>query len=149
MATTRGYVAVNFSLDARTDKVECVARQDMTIEGKNGASISLSKGEKFTAVRAASLGANMWYIVRDVFGEKKCSCPAMKPCKHEIAVSTGRSLAELQTEAEARKARKVKVAQAVRAKVAESVEQTTVKENASVNILNAALTKNQGFCIMR
>lgn len=34
-------------------------------------------------------------------------------------------------------------------KVSESNEQTTVKENASDKMLNAALTKNQGFCMMR
>lgn len=35
------------------------------------------------------------------------------------------------------------------AKVAEAKEQTTIKENASDKMLNAALTKNQGFCMMR
>jgi hypothetical protein len=104
----RGYVAVNFSFDSRTDKVECVARQDMVIEGENGASVSLKKGEKFTAVRAGSLGPDMWYIVRHVSGVKKCSCPATKPCVHEIHVATSRPLAELRAEVKARsEARKV------------------------------------------
>lgn len=165
----RGYVAVNFSFDSRTDKVECVARQDMVIEGENGASVSLKKGEKFTAVRAGSLGENMWYIVRQVSGAKKCSCPATKPCKHEIAVFTGRPLAELQAEAEARKSaksRKSKVSSVVAAKVAEaeklatsgavvnqtpakfakSNEQTTVQRN---SMLNASLTSNRGFSLLR
>lgn len=100
--TTRGYVAVQMSFDARTDKVEMTARQDMTIEGTNGASIRLSKGEKFTAVRAGSLGPDMWYIVRHVSGAKKCSCPATKPCVHEIHIATGRPLAELRAEVKAR-----------------------------------------------
>jgi ribosomal protein L14E/L6E/L27E len=90
MATTRGYVAVNFSFDARTDKVTCTARKDMTITGENGASVTLKAGEKFTAVRAASLGENMWYIVRQVSGVKKCSCPATKPCKHEKLVAASK-----------------------------------------------------------
>lgn len=38
---------------------------------------------------------------------------------------------------------------AVATKVLKDDEQTTVKENVSVNMLNAALTKNQGFCMMR
>lgn len=174
--TTRGYIAISMSFDARTDKVEITARQDMAIEGTNGASVIIKAGEKFTAVRAASLGENMWYIVRDVVGQKKCTCMSHKPCKHEIAVFTGRSLAELQAEAEARKvakSRKGGISSAVAAKVAEakelatsgavtnqtatkfaskvsgSNEQTTVKENASGKMLNAALTKNQGFCMMR
>ena len=173
---TRGYVAVNFSFDSRTDKVECVARQDMVITGENGASVSLSKGEKFTAVRAGSLGKNMWYIVRRVSGAKKCSCPAAKPCVHEIHVATGRPLAELRAEVEARaearksaKSRKSKVSQVVAEKVAEasqlattgtvvnhvaskiakSNEQTTVQRNSSEKMLNASLTKNVGFCLMR
>jgi hypothetical protein len=90
MATKRGYVAVNFSFDSRTDKVECVARKDMVITGENGASISLKAGEKFTAVRASSLGENMWYIVRQLSGAKKCSCPAIKPCKHEKLVTSAK-----------------------------------------------------------
>lgn len=174
MATaTRGYIAISMSFDARTDKVEITARQDLVITGTNGASVSIKAGEKFTVVRAASLGENMWYIVRDVVGQKKCTCMSHKPCKHEIAVFTGRPLAELQAEVEARKvakSRKSKVSQAVAAKVAEAekivatgaysqnavavkvlrdVEQTTVKEKSSDKMLNAALTKNQGFCIMR
>lgn len=86
-STPRGYVAVNMSLDSRTDMVECTARKDMTITGEHGASVSLKAGEKFTMVRAASLGENMWYIVRHVSGIKKCSCAASKPCKHEIHVA--------------------------------------------------------------
>jgi len=90
MATTRGYVAVNFSFDSRTDKVAMTARKDMTIKGENGAVVTLKQGEKFTAVRAASLGENMWYIVRDVTGEKKCSCAATKPCRHEKLVAAAK-----------------------------------------------------------
>jgi hypothetical protein len=88
MATTKKYVAVNFSFDTRTNKVECVANKDMVITGENGAQVALKAGEKFTAVRAASLGENMWYIVRQVSGAKKCSCPATKPCRHEKLVVT-------------------------------------------------------------
>lgn len=160
---TRGYVAVNFSFDSRTDKVECVARQDMVIEGENGASVSLKKGEKFTAVRASSLGPDKWYIVRQVSGQKKCSCASTRVCKHEIAVFTGRPLAELQAEArKSAKSRKSKVSQVVAAKVAEAeklattgavVNQTpakfAVQASASDKILNASLTKNVGFCLMR
>lgn len=141
---TRGYVAVNFSFDSRTDKVECVARQDMVIEGENGASVSLKKGEKFTAVRASSLGENMWYIVRQVSGQKKCSCASTRPCKHEIAVFTGRPLAELQAEAEARKVEKPR-----KAKATKSVDKSTIQEKTSDKMLNAALTSNRGFSLYR
>lgn len=90
----RGYVAINMSLDSRTDMVEMTARKDMVIDGEHGASVSLKAGEKFTAVRAASLGEDMWYIVRHVSGMKKCSCAANKPCRHEIAVAEQAKKAE-------------------------------------------------------
>jgi hypothetical protein len=85
---TRGYVAVSLSFAASTTKVQMTARKDMVVQGENGASVTLKAGEKFTAVRSASLGPDMWYIVRNVSGEKKCSCPATKPCRHEKLVAT-------------------------------------------------------------
>ncbi len=87
MATTaRGYVAINLGFAPQTNKVLMTANRDIVISGENGASVSLKKGEKFYAVRSDSLGDGWFYIVRMVSGEKKCSCPAKKPCKHEIAV---------------------------------------------------------------
>jgi hypothetical protein len=92
------------------------ARKDMLVEGTNGASVSIKAGEKFTIVRAGSLGPDMFYIVRNITGEKKCSCLATKPCLHEIYVATGKPLAELRAEARA-KSRKPKVAKQVAAPV--------------------------------
>lgn len=87
-STKRGYFAVNMSFAAQTNKVTMTANKDMTINGENGASVTLRQGEKFTVVRAASLGENMFYIVRNVSGCKKCSCAAMKPCRHEKLVAS-------------------------------------------------------------
>lgn len=84
----RGYVAVHVDyIAATTTRIACVARQAMTITGVNGASVELKAGEAFTLVRSESLGANMFYIVREVVGEKRCSCPANKPCKHETGLA--------------------------------------------------------------
>lgn len=103
MTTTRGYTAVRIDfVDARAEKLSFTAKKDILIQGVNGASVHIKSGEKFTAVRATSLEENMWYIVRQVSGSKKCSCASTKPCKHEKCVATGRSLADLQAESEAR-----------------------------------------------
>lgn len=123
MAIKRGYVAVNMRIDPRNGKIEITACQDMTIEGANGASMTLKKGEKFVAVRAASLGKNMWYIVCSVTGFKKCTYSVTKPCAHEIHIATGRSLAELRAEVGAHKAAKsckAKVAKAIANKLDET-----------------------------
>lgn len=81
------YTAVKCEyIAATTQMLQCTANKDMTIEGKNGAKVELKKGEKFTLVRSDSLGEGWFYIVRQVSGEKKCSCPSHKPCKHEKAV---------------------------------------------------------------
>ena len=40
--TTRGYVAINLGRDLRTNNIEITARQDLTIQGTNGASIQAS-----------------------------------------------------------------------------------------------------------
>jgi hypothetical protein len=143
MATTRGYVAVNFSFDTRTDKVECTANKDMTITGENGAQVQLKAGETFTAVRAASLGENMWYIVKHVNGQKKCSCPATKPCRHEklvvasrvvkcVALSTRQSLNSTEVE------------RIVRMPV---ITAPFVKKN--TDRMAAPLNGNRGFSLMR
>jgi len=83
------YTAVKCDFIApQTKMLQCTARQDMTIQGQNGASVTLKQGEKFTLVRSDSLGDGWFYVVRQVSGEKKCSCPSHKPCKHEKAVKT-------------------------------------------------------------
>jgi hypothetical protein len=85
----RGYTVVKLEfIDARTEMINITANKDMMIAGENGASVNIKAGETFKAVRAGSLGPDMWYVVRQVSGEKKCSCPAMKPCKHEKLVAS-------------------------------------------------------------
>jgi len=97
-STKRGYVAVKFTgVDSRTEMMHCTANKDLTIQGEHGASVALKAGEKFTAVRAGSLGPDMWYIVRNAKGEKKCTCAANKPCKHEIKVASGKSQTRMVT----------------------------------------------------
>ncbi|GCE14216.1 hypothetical protein KTT_41290 [Tengunoibacter tsumagoiensis] len=60
----------------------------MVVQGTNGAEVHLRFGDVFYLIRSASLGDNMFYVVlADARGAKKCSCPARKPCKHEIKVS--------------------------------------------------------------
>ncbi len=155
----RGYVAVNLSFHINTDKVLCTANKAMVITGEYGASISLKKGEKFYAVRAGSLGENMWYIVRMVSGEKKCSCPANKPCVHEVYVTTGKPLVELRAEVEARtKARKVvakpavKVVPPVVAKVAPlSPSPALVAKLATLPeyCASSSLNGNRGFSLLK
>lgn len=82
--TTRGYTAIRIDhIDPRAERLTFTAKKDIFIEGVNGASVNIKAGEKFYAVRAASLGDNMFYIVREVIGVKKCSCPSVKQCKHE------------------------------------------------------------------
>jgi hypothetical protein len=69
-----------------TKLLPCKANKDMTITGENGAIVHLRAGEAFDLVRSDSV-ENGWYIVRHVSGEKRCSCPATKPCIHEKAVA--------------------------------------------------------------
>jgi hypothetical protein len=90
--TKRGYVAikVDFISDS-TQLLPCTANKAMTIEGVNGAKVSLKAGEKFYLARAASLGDGWFYIVRLRIIGKKCSCAASKPCRHEIAVQARES----------------------------------------------------------
>ena len=86
--TTRGYTAIRIEhIDPRAEKLTFTAKKDINIEGINGASVNIKAGEKFYAVRATSLGDNMFYIVREVVGVKKCSCPAMCVCKHEKLIA--------------------------------------------------------------
>lgn len=88
----RGYVAIKTEfISSETSEIHCVAREDMRIEGTNGAFVEIKKDEHFYLSRAASLdklckpGEAMFYIVLvDRIGVKKCSCAANKPCKHEI-----------------------------------------------------------------
>src|SRR5258707_4510476 len=93
-STTKKYTAVKCDFIAlETKMLQCTANKDLVIEGENGATIELKKGERFTLVRSDSLGDGWFYIVRQAHGEKKCSCPATKPCKHEklaAAVSVAR-----------------------------------------------------------
>lgn len=91
-AQKRGYVAVHVDyISESAQRIACVANKDMTITGEYGATASLKAGEAFYLVRSDSLskrlGKAMFYIVRDVIGEKKCSCPANKPCKHETGLA--------------------------------------------------------------
>jgi hypothetical protein len=67
-----------------TTILPCTANRDMEIAGENGAVVHLRAGEAFDLVRSDSV-ENGWYIVRHVSGEKRCSCPATKPCSHEKA----------------------------------------------------------------
>lgn len=153
MAATRGYTAIKLEyIDPRAEKVTFTAKKDIFIEGTNGASVTIKSGERFYAVRAASLGENMFYIVRCVPGVKKCSCPSCKVCKHEKLVATGRPLAELKTEVEAKakeraKSRKAKVAKS--AKVVEKSAQEVVSPVDPIplkrDMLDAPLTSNRGF----
>ena len=98
--TLRGYTTVTIEfVDPRTNKLEMTARQDMTIPGQNGASVTIKAGEHFTAVRSESQGENQWYLVRHVSGCKKCSCPAKKPCKHEKLVAAAHAEHPVHTQA--------------------------------------------------
>ena len=87
----RGYVAIEVRFAGETQRIACVAKVDMHITGTNGASVEIKPGEAYTLVRSESLskelGKTMFYIVRQVSGEKKCSCPAMKPCRHETGLA--------------------------------------------------------------
>lgn len=115
----RGYVAIQCDyIAAKTARIACVAKCDMEIKGANGATVSLKAGEAFHLVRSESLGDNWFYIVREVTGEKRCSCPANKPCKHEVSTKAhiaehGRPAIHLRAReiaAEASKARAAQVA---------------------------------------
>jgi len=50
------YVAVSFSFDSRTNKVECTAQKDMTITGENGASVTLNNPEAGVPSPSRGLG---------------------------------------------------------------------------------------------
>lgn len=121
----RGYVAIQCDyVSAATTRIACVAKCDMTIEGTNGASVDLKAGEAFWLVRSESLGENMFYIVREEIGVKRCSCPANKPCKHETGLKAyiaehGRSPLHLRAREIAAEASKAKAAQ-----IAEEAEQS-------------------------
>lgn len=90
----RGYVAIKTAFIAsETNEIHCIAKEDMRIEGVNGAYVEIKAGEHFYLSRAASLdekhhcelGEAMFYIVLvDRIGVKRCSCASNKPCKHEI-----------------------------------------------------------------
>lgn len=127
MTTTRGYTAVRIDfVDARAEKLSFTAKKDIFIEGENGASVTISKGEKFYAVRAGSLGENMFYIVRCIPGVKKCSCPSCKVCVHELHVKNGRPLADLKAEVEARTKERAKSRKA--AKLAQQEDKPSAQE---------------------
>lgn len=154
--TTRGYTAVKLEyIDPRAEKLTFTAKKDFTIEGENGASVTIKAGEKFYAVRASSLGPNMFYIVRCVPGIKKCSCASTKPCVHEKCVSTGRSLVELKAEVEARAKGRVKARKSAKAskhqdklpaqQEVSSVEPTPLRRD----MLDAPLTRNSGFSLLK
>lgn len=133
-ATKRGYVAVSMSFASGTTKVSMTAKKDMTVEGENGASVTLKAGEKFTVVRAASLGENMWYIVRDVIGEKKCTCAAMKPCRHEKLVAGSQPVSVLG---------EYKMSDEVYEKLA------VIAREKQSTMMNAPLNGNKAFSILR
>src|SRR5579859_6658787 len=89
--TTSAYTVVSLDV-AGAKMIRCTANKDMTIQGVNGASVELKAGEVFYAYKAESLNeqqgrSDLYYIVRNISGMKKCSCPARKPCKHEIALA--------------------------------------------------------------
>ena len=127
--TTRGYTAIRIEhIDPRAERLTFTAKKDINIEGVNGASVNIKAGEKFYAVRATSLGDNMFYIVRvAVVGAKKCSCPSTTRCVHEIHVVTGKPLAELKAEVEAKAKARAKSRKAVKV-----VQQPVVKPVAEV-----------------
>jgi hypothetical protein len=86
--STHPYTAVKIELvPSGIQTLNITAKKSFTIPGQNGGSVTIEAGERFTVVRSASLGADMWYIVRHVPGVKRCSCPATKPCKHEKAMT--------------------------------------------------------------
>jgi hypothetical protein len=125
MATQTKYTVVKIDfIAAETKMLQCTARKDMVIEGENGASVTLKAGEEFTLVRSDSLGEGWFYIVRQVSGEKKCSCPSHKPCKHEKAVQTVR-IAICNTSPVVSHVAAI-VKQAVEATICKPVELTTV-----------------------
>lgn len=124
--TTRGYTAIRIEhIDPRAERLTFTAKKDIFIEGVNGASVSIKAGEKFYAVRAASLGDNMFYIVRQIVGAKKCSCPSTTRCVHDMHVATGRPLDELRAEVEAKAKGRAKSRKA--AKTAKVAQQPVVK----------------------
>src|SRR5689334_22882606 len=86
--TNRPYTSVEIiNIGKAIKTLNITSKKDFTIQGTNGGSVTVKAGERFTLVRSDSLGPDMWYIVRQVSGVKKCSCPAMKPCKHEKSVA--------------------------------------------------------------
>lgn len=124
--TTRGYTAIRIDhIDPRAERLTFTAKKDIFIEGVNGASVSIKAGEKFYAVRAASLGDNMFYIVRQIVGAKKCSCPSTTRCVHDMHVATGKPLDELRAEVEAKAKGRAKSRKA--AKTAKVAQQPVVK----------------------
>lgn len=83
---TRPYVAIRLEHVA-SDWIRCKARKDIDIVGENGGEVHIKAGETFYLARSRSLGDNMFYFVRcTLYGEKKCSCMAEKPCRHEKGV---------------------------------------------------------------
>jgi hypothetical protein len=128
--TTRGYTAIRIEhIDPRAERLTFTAKKDINIEGVNGASVSIKTGEKFYAVRAASLGNNMFYIVRNVVGAKKCSCPSKTRCVHEVHVATGKPLAELKAEV------------ATRAKSRKAAQQPVVKATQQPVVVSPVVVK--------
>lgn len=155
--TTRGYTAVKLEyIDPRAEKLTFTAKKDIFIEGANGASVTIKAGEKFYAVRASSLGPNMFYIVRCVPGVKKCSCPSCKVCVHELHVKNGRPLAELKAEMETKAKERAKSRKAAKAKLAQQEDKSSSQDVVSLNdkrrerdILDEPLTSNRGFELLR
>jgi hypothetical protein len=161
----RGYVAVKIEyVDARTEMLNFTANKDIIVQGTHGATVTIKAGEKFHAVRAGSLGEDMWYLVRpSLKGMKRCSCAANSPCVHEIRISTGKPLAELR----AAKTRKTANPVVVEAPIVETVNEPApaseyrmsdalVEKLAAVASLDQLMKRtslkserNQGFSLMR
>lgn len=88
-STPRGYVAIRVDfLSPETQSLRCTACKDKHYVGTEGTFVDIKAGEVFYLVRAASLGADMFYIVRLVTGQKRCSCAGNRPCKHELFVAS-------------------------------------------------------------
>jgi hypothetical protein len=84
----RGYTVIYLGAIRPSQLGKITAKKALHFTGVNGHSVDVAPGQSFYLAPSDSHGDGYFYIVLcDVYGAKKCSCPANKPCKHEIALS--------------------------------------------------------------
>ncbi len=81
----RGYAVVRAAFLASA-KLQCTASEDVMITGINGMQVTFKKGEKFTLLRAESLGDdNLFYVVPRVAVARPASLAASIKARDEAA----------------------------------------------------------------